>query len=552
MRACFVRTLDASPYRQATQSEDFRLALALSYAKRHSLAVDHADHRFLNLESLEDLQIHALDLLSANFTFVIFFVLQPSCCLDYISRFISILRKQSRLSEMPMPVLGLSGDTNIGCDPLLAKGTVDFVHNGNEESLSIALKRLSTDARVSAVPGISLFSDGEIKKCNQTTSTTKPNADPPIPHFYSIEYPSFSAERYAPRLRATKNCYARCVFCHEAQQYSWGLHYHFPIAWLRETISQSVSNGACELHFHDSNFLPHTSRGDSWVEQFTRMMRDDFPSLQYSFWTRAEDLTPERISLLVEAKPEYVLVGVESFSDLRLRRLGKKTTAAENVGALRRLGRAGIEARVSLILFDFDVSFGEIENDLCVINDLCREFPNLITSPMFMWNILRPQPGTKFHGHYFKETSKGLKFRDQYVRGMANRLQPDTGNVEAFGDPRILILSEIFRYLQYEITAKWFSVSAIERATNSPVGTFLRDLPLRYIKPMLALLEDCSKLNDLNREAPHMPEHIVEKMLKIVSTDYEATLPRSLQFFEVSDTMPYIKRSVEMTVGGGS
>ena len=390
----------------------------------------------------------------------------------------------------------MAGDTTVGYSPFLEDGSIDVVFQGDEYTVAKSIEALANGIPRDQIEGVVHMSGGAIKH-NRPARPIRALDELPHSTLYIADKIDQLKEKgldYLPYLRATRGCYAACSFCHEAVPHFEDLevrHRHVSLGWLRKSLRRVVSRGATEIMFQDSNFLPHPRRGDAWVSEFTTLMRADFPKVTFAFWTRAQDLAPERIKMLRDTNLAYVLIGVESLINSRLKRLRKGLNAKQIRSGIRLLQEAGIEGKLSFILFDPETTISELRSEVAEMARLFSECPDVQRNPIFAWNILTPHPDTPL---YSRLQGKGL-LHDQITWGieeqvsyMSSRLVGSPGLIAPVRDGLVGVVCEAFRLYQYEYARKWHAFSRAVRDGDGQ-GTFNRHLPLRMVGVLKQLVE---------------------------------------------------------------
>lgn len=540
---CLSRCIEFSPYSNDTASEDVRLAqvYAVLQAGGHQASID--DHKLADLSTSAALREHAQAIAALNFRIIVFFIRQRSSGLHFTRRWIELLR--SYLPDVDRPILALAGDTAVGFGPFLKDGVVDIVLQGDEDTVAATIGALAYGASFNKVEGVVFLRGGRLSRRRPRLPSTSSLDRLPHPTLYAAHSEAVRSGRlrYLPNLRATRGCYARCSFCHESISFYDALaprHRHVSIEWLTADIQRVVDAGAREIMFQDSNFLPQPGAGDEWVAAFVHMMRTRFPSVAFSFWTRAQDLTPTRVVLLRQSKLSSVLIGIESLIDSRLHKLRKGLRSDQIRSAIRSLQENGIEGKLSFILFDPESTVDSVLAELQEIEKLFRECPDVQRNPIFAWNILTPHPNTPLHDEYTRRGLLGRRPERQFVEQfsfMAGRLIGDTEPVDIIHDDTVAVLCEAFRLYQFEYARKWYAVLQACRENETEAASFFWRLPLRMLPVLRGMAEQAESFRGMDLLC--LQADLTATLYTCAKADYEVHLPPTLRSLETPATVPY-------------
>jgi len=168
------------------------------------------------------------------------------------------------------------------------------------------------------------------------------------------------------KLVASRGCYARCTFCSIHQIY--GDHLvarRSPENVVAEMESIAAEFGIRQFAFMDDLFITPSQRGYEWVDRFCEVLIAKDQKFRFWLETRADTVTVERITKLVEAGMYGIFLGIESGVDSVLERWDKGITSRQNMEALDRLKEvAGLKAddiRIGYIMFDREMTFEELK-----------------------------------------------------------------------------------------------------------------------------------------------------------------------------------------------
>jgi radical SAM superfamily enzyme YgiQ (UPF0313 family) len=158
------------------------------------------------------------------------------------------------------------------------------------------------------------------------------------------------------RVYASRGCWAQCSFCDIHSFYSSGPG--------RRWRSRSISNFVDELDhlgrtFHcdrfilnDDNFLTRGAHNRERVDSLAAELARRNLSVRFEMMCRVDSLERRSLLQLKKSGLQRVFLGIESFDQKQLNRLGKGTTVRQNLKALILLKRLRIDCIASLILAD--------------------------------------------------------------------------------------------------------------------------------------------------------------------------------------------------------
>ncbi|RUM88198.1 MAG: hypothetical protein DSZ24_04315 [Thermodesulfatator sp.] len=220
---------------------------------------------------------------------------------------------------------------------------VDFVIHGEGERPLARLLQALSQGRPPEGPGIFLRRKGEVVggELDQLPPEEIPS---PVYEDYFAELQTLPAEaRFFPviPLEASRGCWwGKCRFCNLNLQ--WSGYRLRPLSAILGDIRRHARAGLLDLAFMD-NCLDRR-QALALFEELARDGRD------YRIFAELRAIyTAEEYRRMRRGGLYWVQIGIEALSTGLLRRLGKGTTAMDNVAAMRHCEEAGLELSANLI-----------------------------------------------------------------------------------------------------------------------------------------------------------------------------------------------------------
>lgn len=231
-------------------------------------------------------------------------------------------------------------------------------------------------------------------------------------------------------LLGSRGCYGRCTFCYVNRFFAG-------TSWRRrspENIASEIDEivrqtGKRSFYFTDPNFFGPGRAGQERALRIAALLKER--NLAFGIEGRVNDIHDETIEALVGAGLRHILIGLESGSDARLKRLNKLTTVAQNEEALRVLRRHGVEPNVGFIMFEPDSTLEDVRTNFEFLrrNELLGELSRTA-------NVL-------YHHQIILEGTAA--YRELKAKGRLVVGPSDYEGTTYFEEPRVAALASIMR-----------------------------------------------------------------------------------------------------------
>ena len=170
---------------------------------------------------------------------------------------------------------------------------------------------------------------------------------------------------YAP-IESSWGCNGKCSFCLSrtlSDNFDW---YEYPITELLGYISRVVGDYKYKyFYFLDNNFIANEDHAYKVSEA---ILEAGF-KIKYDIEARVDSITESVLSHMKMSGLRRVLLGIESGSDSALKRYNKNTSVKQNISTIELLRKHSINIDPSFIMFDPEISYAEIGDNLRFIRD---------------------------------------------------------------------------------------------------------------------------------------------------------------------------------------
>lgn len=235
------------------------------------------------------------------------------------------------------------------------------------------------------------------------SSIVKNPLRPPIRDIDTIPHPkrtymSTSILHQSPhkRLRdhttmiGSRGCYGCCSFCALPSFY----RQHSPPFWrprhpneiVKEMAWLQQKRGIRYINFYDDDFIG--GKGGKYqkrIQDIAAKIIDNNLDVRFSFFTQAQNIQAESISLLQKAGLRRVFIGFENFDDNVLSCLKKTSTVKDNLRALDVLSGHNVCCEPGLILYAPDIPFESIHHNLQFLQENAHKL--LTRHDILFWSV---------------------------------------------------------------------------------------------------------------------------------------------------------------------
>jgi anaerobic magnesium-protoporphyrin IX monomethyl ester cyclase len=224
-----------------------------------------------------------------------------------------------------------------------------------ELTLADLIENLDSPERWESIPGLAFRRD----------SKTVLNPPRPLigsldslPFIYRDEPRSLGNGLRIASMLASRGCLLDCSFCSIRQFYGGAggalRRVRSPQAVVDEMRALFIEKGVRCFLFQDDDFAVRSQRQHDWLRAFLQALaRAGLPErVRWKISCRVDDLEPETLKAMLDHGLMAVYLGVESGSELGLRTLNKRVSAAQNLAAIDLLKRYDVAMSIGFMLFD--------------------------------------------------------------------------------------------------------------------------------------------------------------------------------------------------------
>lgn len=273
---------------------------------------------------------------------------------------------------------------------------IDYIVRGEGENTLVDLvKTLGADGRIADVKGLSFRANGKIVHNEDRPLIT--NLDSlPYPAYDLVEHNmnryhfSMMAGRKAQYmiLEGSRGCNHKCSFCTQWRYWKGVCRKKSPKRIADEIEHLNDAYGGVFLWLTDDNFEYESSAKGLWKELRNRKCRE---SVMLFFQARTDDVAsnPELVGKLRDVGNYWVMLGVESNSDAKLKEFRKNVTPSDAYKAVKTLNDNGIFSHAMFVTGTRDDTEDSIRSQSRFSLDLGAD--------LAIYTVLTPFPGTQYH-----------------------------------------------------------------------------------------------------------------------------------------------------------
>ena len=311
---------------------------------------------------------------------------------------------------------------------------IDCVILGEGEvSILDTINKIKHNESLSNVKGI-VYRDSDTLVMNEKRELISELDSLPFPDrsLYIKHMPEFAL------VESSRGCWGKCRFCSVPAFFRHGKGK----VWRSrspEHIVEEIENiiakwNIYKFDFVDDNFLGVGKQGKEKIKRFCELIKNKKLDIEFHIACRVESVNYEDLDLLKAVGLKKVYVGIESGSDVTLKRYGKNVTRAENERAIRILKELDIDAKLCLIIFDPWMTAIELSETIDFLIQMdCYSLLHWTS----VLNSYKPYLGTEMHKQLFNEyrlLDQGLHFSyeiiDEKTREIKNICRYVSGGVK--------------------------------------------------------------------------------------------------------------------------
>ena len=294
----------------------------------------------------------------------------------------------------------------------LRDGKPDYLILGEGEVTWLAfVEAMAAGEDLSGIPGMAYLKDDRL-----VVTPQRPVAD--LTTFPDLDWSLVQPERYFSSffnctkmlyLHASKGCVADCTFCANKRYHQGCNRSRDPKQVMRDIECLVTEHGANGIYFSDELFLPRRETRNALMEMLIEKDLD----LVWGCQTRLGVLNEEDLQLMHRAGCRWILFGIESGSEERIREIRKKInlkTAKQTVDWCK---KTGITVQTSFIIGFPDETPEEMQQTIDLAESLD---PNLV-----VMNILIAFPNSDIYDRMLVE--KPAFHAPETIRQMAKKEQ---------------------------------------------------------------------------------------------------------------------------------
>jgi radical SAM superfamily enzyme YgiQ (UPF0313 family) len=333
-----------------------------------------------------------------------------------------------------------------------------------------------------------------------------------LSYLQSIGHESGIASLYTSR-----GCMAKCTYCTGKEVYNIERKrtYRFrdPIDVVDEIEYLHNHFGVHFVYFNDDNFLGYGKKSRHRVWDLAEELIRRNLGIQFAAECRVDALDSELLLLLKEAGMIQIFLGIESGSDVVLKRLCKGVTVAQNREAIKLVRQLRIHIEPGFILFDAHTTGKELSENVDFIKDTRLQHTPF---PTYFVNRLSIYPGSDI---------EKLLVADSTLQ--PSRILPFaiSSSVSIINDPNAI--QEEFQRLEYICNDRSSEIAwRCLRQALEPVEQFIEDiLPLLMsflLKMRQHVKGDVVMVNDLIRRAVRWRREVGDLVIRFIELCIES------------------------------
>lgn len=286
-------------------------------------------------------------------------------------------------------------------------------------------------------------------------------------------------------IESSRGCWGKCNFCSVPAFFGHGIGKMWRSRSAKnivDEVEQVVNNwGVLKFDFVDDNFLGFGEIAEEKIFEFYELVKMKNLKIEFNIACRVESVNLSQLLLLREIGLKKVYIGIESGSNITLKRYGKNTSKEDNKKAINIIKQLDIEAKLCLIMFDPWTTMKELNETIdFIINMECYQY--------FHWtsvlNSYKPYVGTMMHKKLLNEFNE-YSTLDQ-TKNFAYKIY----------DEKVSEIRTICRYISGAVKYFFEAIKDSHEIKSAFINLdlFLSEPLVKYIKYLLN--QDVGKLKD--------------------------------------------------------
>lgn len=309
-----------------------------TFLNRKGLSFDYVNLFHLEKEKLKDKLLHD-DILTVAITTTLYVTSQP------ILEIISFIRQYNEKVKIVVGGPYVNNQVKM-TDPVSAQELFKYIgadiyviSQEGEQALTNLIYALKHKTSLDRVDNISYLEGGQYVRTASVTESNPLEENP-------VDYKLFQPEELGQfiSLRTAKSCPFSCSFCGFPQRA--GKYTYTGVGLVEEELNRLHELGITMLTYLDDTFNVPKQR----FRDILKMMIANNYGFKWNSFYRSDHGDPETIELMGRAGCEGVFLGIESGSDVMLKRMNKTSRRKNYETAIPLLQAAGVSVHANLII----------------------------------------------------------------------------------------------------------------------------------------------------------------------------------------------------------
>jgi anaerobic magnesium-protoporphyrin IX monomethyl ester cyclase len=294
---------------------------------------------------------------------------------------------------------------------------IDFVVRGEGELTLVELLNTlfhQRECSFKGIQGLSFRENGQIVENPSRPLINDLDILPPVDRKYANCVLNRGSRL---RIYGTRGCWGRCTFCDIIKLYgcSPGRVWRYrTVTNLVDEIESLVKHFSTDYFvFNDDQFIIKGVKGWQRAEEFASELERRKLNIQFELMCRADTIHRATLNRLKSAGLRRVFLGLESFDEKQLKRLGKRVSVGQNLKALITLYQLKIDVIASVILADAFTTLSDLVKQFIFLFEVRRRYFNSPNCQISVNKKIELYRGSDIYKDYKK---KGLLKKDHYLK----------------------------------------------------------------------------------------------------------------------------------------